>query len=256
MSRRLFHTLAWILLIGGFTLATVIVLALSLPHRSFALSRIRRVSISGNTFLSAPAVLELAGLALEPPRGRVIPHEIARKLQAHRLVHRAQVYRHGDSLIVRLNEHRPYFRLVAPSGKYWLCDDGTVLTMDIEKDHGGIFDELRRGVSLRLASISQAKDPRIVSQLLYAAMRLEQLAPHHFSELRLNTRGDYELVTKHGLSIRLGSDEMLVAKLDVIPQLMRYAGSRKRPLRYVEFKVQPASTDKPARLLALLKYKQ
>lgn len=256
MSSRLFRSLAWVLLIGGFTLGTALALAFSLPARSFGLSRIHRVSVSGNCFLTAHDVLALAELPLNPPQGRVNPRALARKLQAHRLVSRARVYRRGDTLVLRLSEHRPYFRLVAPSGKYWLCQDGSVLTMDIEKDHGGIFDELRRGVSLRLASISQAKDPRMVSQLLYTAMRLEQEAPYHFSELRLNLRQEYELVTKQGLSLRLGGDEMLAAKLDVIPQLVRYAGSRQRPLRYIEFKVELPSADKPSRLLAVLKYRQ
>lgn|GEM_PF-2276875 len=256
MSRELFRALAVVLLIGGFILATALVLAFSLPRRSFTLSRIQRVSVSGNCFLSAHDVLRLSELQLDPPAGTVSPREVARKLREHRLIDYARVYRRGSTMVLRIAEHHPYFRLEAPSGKYWLCDDGTVLPMDIEKDQGGIFDELRRGVSLRLAAMSLAEDPRTVSRLLYAAMRLEQDAPHHFGELRLDLRGDYELVTKQGLSIRMRNDEMLPAKLDVIPQLVRYAGSRQRPLRYIEFKVEPASSDKPARLLALLKYRQ
>lgn len=195
----------------------------ALPERAFTLKGVRRITVVGNYLVTSGELLSLAGLSNPRAGVKLRPPIIEKELTAHRLIRSAQLARHGNSVVLRVTEVRPYFRTIIGGKKYWLCRDGELVSMDAKADFGHPYDALRQCVSLRLAGLQLLEDPAMVSLMLYTAMRLEDMLPHSFAELRVDLRGNIQLVTHSGLVAKLGDTEALDEKLADLPHVVRKA---------------------------------
>ncbi len=233
--RKYFPLAILVVVAVAFVTVTVAAVLYALPRRAFALTGVRRITVVGNHLLNAQEVLDLAGFPSQPQRQKLQPVKLSSRLCEHRFVRGAWVRRSGDTVICRISELQPYFRLVVGNDKYWLCRDGEYIPMDVNHDFGPLFDELRRHVSVRLAGMQLAEDPQTVALIINTAMRLEAALPRRFAEMRVDLRQRFQLVTKQGLVVELGEPSDLAEKVAVLAEALRAAGNLGVPVREIEY---------------------
>lgn len=225
--------LASVALIIAVSIAAV---AYALPRRSFSLQGIKRITVVGNNILAASEVLKIAGFPEQPTAQPLNPSAMSDALRQNRFVKRASIMRKGDTVVVRLSEVKPYFRLVIGGERFWLCRDGEVIAMDAQADQGKLFAELRKRVTVRLASHDLLDDAGLLAHAVYVALRLEGLLPMQFSEASVSGDGDYHLQMRNGLQIKLGAKEGVEANLAVLDKAIRAARSMNKPVKMIDFR--------------------
>jgi len=243
-GRTLYACLLLVLMIGALALVTLLVTIYSLPRRSLPASAIRRICISGNYFLSGNEILRIVGFT-PASSYRVDLREWAGRLRRHRMIAAVRVITRGDSLIVRVEEHRPSFRVLVGDQKFWLTANGKLIEMKPE-DRGEIFESIRRRVSIRVGRVDQFQDPAFTSLTILCCRSVEEFLPGQGAELRLDLLGNAELTTTQGIRFKLGKlDAEICKKIEVIPQIIRVIKNRDRSVELVDF-------SKPD--MALIKY--
>ena len=222
-KRKLIGSAVLVMILAMFGAVTVLAVKYALPARSFTLKGVRRITVVGNYLVPPSELLSLAGLDRPQAAMEIKPAAVKQKLAGHRLLRGVRLYRKGPAVVLHVTEVRPYFRTLIQDRKYWLCRDGELIPMDTKADFGHPYDALRQCVSLRLAGTQLLEDPAMVSLIIYTAMRLEEILPHAFAEMRVDLRGNIQLVTRSGLVAKLGDTERLDDKLAVLPEVIRKA---------------------------------
>jgi cell division septal protein FtsQ len=235
MKKRLAMAFLLVAVIGAVIVAAAAV-AFALPRKSFTLEGVQRVTVTGNNILSAREVLKTAGFPDPVTAQKLKPSAMCAALRKNRFVRGAWVERKGSTVLVRIAEARPYFRMVAGDKRYWLGRDGDAIVMDPARDRGPLFDELRRRVTVRMAGPQMLEDAQMLAQAVYAAMRLEEILPMQFAEMRVSTKGDYQLVMRNGMLILLGGPEGLDDNLAVLDKTIRAARNLNRPVSQIDFR--------------------
>ncbi len=212
--------------------------AYALPKRTFTLVGVSRITVVGNNIRSAREVLKLAGFPDQPTAQRLSPRLMNAALRNDRFVRRSSITRKGDAVLVMVSEARPYFRMVFGGQRYWLCRDGEAIVMDVLGDKGRLFDELRKRVTVRLAAPQMLEDPQMLAQGVYVAMRIEEMLPMQFAEMRVGLDGKYQLLMRNGLAIQLGGPETegLEANLAVLDKAIRAARGMGKPIKEIDFR--------------------
>jgi cell division septal protein FtsQ len=222
-KRKLIGAAIMVLAIAMFVVVGYFAVKYALPERTFTLKGVRRITVVGNYLVPSSELLSLAGLDSPSASEKLRPAVVEKELAAHRLIRSAKLARRGNTVVLWVAEVRPYFRTIMGGKKYWLCRDGELIPMDAEADFGHPYDALRQCVSLRLAGMQLLEDPAMVSLILYTAMRLEDMLPHSFAEMRVDLRGNIQLVTRSGLVAKIGDTEALNEKLADLPHVVRMA---------------------------------
>jgi cell division septal protein FtsQ len=235
MRRKLAMALLLTAVIGAIVVAAGAV-AFALPRKSFTLSGVERITVTGNNILSARTVLKTAGFPDPITAQRLKPSTMCTALRKNRFVRGASIMRKGDAVFISIAERQPYFRMVVGSKRYWLGRDGDAIPMDPALDRSPLFGELRRRVTVRLAAPQMLEDPQMLAQAVYVAMRLEEILPLQFAEMRVSTNGKYELVMRNGLRILLGGSEGVDDNLAVLDKTIRAARNLKKPVRQIDFR--------------------
>ena len=233
-ERAVYTSLVLVLMIGAFALVTLLVILFSLPRTSFSVSGIRRISVTGNYFLSGNEILRI--VAFTPASSyRVDLREWAGKLKGHRMIAGVRVFVKGDSLIIRLEEHRPNYRVVIGDQKFWLTEKGKLIEMK-PQDEGKIFEAIRRQVSIRAGRIDQFDDPAFTSLAIFCSNSVDEFLPGQGAELRFDLLGNVELITTQGIRFKLGKLGVETPKkIEVIPQIIRVVKNRGRAVELVDF---------------------
>ncbi len=231
-----------VIAIAAFAALTVLAVLHVTRLQSFSLKGVQRVTVVGNHLLSAREALMLAGFPENPGDQKLRPAAMSVALREHRFVSDASVRRQGKTVVFRTTELRPYFRLVVGNNKYWLCRDGEIIPMDVQKDFGLPFDELRRQVSIRLAGMQLIEDdPAMLALISYAAIRLEDILPRQVEEMRVDLRRKCQLILRGGMTVDLGIIEFdnaadLRDKLSVLDKTVRAARNMDKPVREIVFR--------------------
>ena len=205
----------------------------------------RKLVVRGCVLTTAPAVLGTLSATGEETylelwrwaRGRDLSQE--RWLQSVALVPAW-----GRAAVLTVRERQPVLRVVGGGNKYWLCDDGRLVYMDVENDFGGVFAAIRK-----LPSIDLARDPGqgplpLARELLLSAACLEEVLAGVIKTIAVNEKGEFTLYDHTGFPVRLGAPKDLRRKIGALEKALRSCADDRRALRYLDASELPVFYEK------------
>ena len=140
----------------------------------------------------------------------------------------------GWTVVLDPTERLPLLRVVAGGAKYWLCDDGALAKMDVDNDHGGVFDRIRGMPNVELLEDPGQGPLAEAALLLTTAGYCQSLMPGMIAMIRITTDGELNLTDQGGLEIRLGQPNELEKKLSALPKALRICESDRNSLDYLD----------------------
>lgn len=140
----------------------------------------------------------------------------------------------GRALLIEIAERKPLLRVVSGEAKLWLCQDGWLMRMDVDADHGGIFDRIRQLPSVRLPAAEPDTQLPEADSILQAAAACYAALPGEIDLIELGTDGELSLYDKTGFPIKLGKPTMLNAKISALPKALRICSENRDKLLYLD----------------------
>lgn len=140
----------------------------------------------------------------------------------------------GATVVLDPTERLPLLRVVAGGVKYWLCDDGSLARMDVDNDHGGVFDRIRGMPRVELLEDPGAGPLALAELLLTTGGYCQALMPGIITTIRLTPEGELNLIEQGGLEIRLGPPVDLEQKLSALPKALRICEGDRDKLDYLD----------------------
>jgi hypothetical protein len=136
--------------------------------------------------------------------------------------------------LLTVHERKPLLRLTGGSAKYWLCDDGCLVRMDVQADHGGVFDAVRSLPSVELPSGAEQVTAQDAEQLFTAAACCQEALPGLIDRVVLDQSGMLHLYDRKGFRIYLGPSDALREKIAVLPKALRVCAADRAKLKYLD----------------------
>ncbi len=140
----------------------------------------------------------------------------------------------GWTMVLDPVERLPLLRVVGGGAKYCLCDDGVLAKMDVDNDHGGVFDRIRGMPNVELLD-DPGEGPLAEAELLFTVGGYcQSLMPGMIALICFTPDGGLNLVDQGGLEIRLGQPVELEKKLAALPKALRICESDRNNLDYLD----------------------
>lgn len=140
----------------------------------------------------------------------------------------------GRALLVNVNEKKPLLRVLAGGSKLWLCQDGSLLAMDPQADHGGAFSKIRQLPTVRLPAAEAGTELPAAPAILEAAAACYAALPGEIEFIELDAQGQLALYDLTGFPIKLGEPTMLGEKISALPKALRICSANRDKLLYLD----------------------
>ncbi|MCH7472378.1 hypothetical protein IIA79_05445 [bacterium] len=140
----------------------------------------------------------------------------------------------GGVALVQVTERSPVLGVSAGKSAYWLCDDGRLVPVEEETDHGGVFAQL-----LKLPQVMLPADPGVgklaaADELLLAVEYCRQSLPGAIAEIEVTADGEFVLYDSGRLPIHLGKPQDLQRKISALPKALRVCEKDRDKLEYLD----------------------
>lgn len=217
-----------------FATAMAMLLAVAAFPRS-TFFQVREVAVSGARQISVPQVIALSGMHAGDLLFAVPAEDVAARVTRHPRVAAAQVHvTPGGRVQIAITERAPY-AAVLRADTYVLIDPSGV-AIEARGDPAGLPVIRVDGLALPWVRLGDHLPDARVEQALAILQELPAEIVGPGMQLRLDTGGDFSLVTPDALTVRLGQEHGLADRAGVLPDLLSAVRRRGLSVEYIDIR--------------------